>query len=40
MTNRQIQQQLDTFQDLITRSRAVINDGHFVDVSELEASAS
>ena len=40
MTNREIQQQLDTLQDLITTSRAVINDGHFVEVSELEASAS
>ena len=40
MTNRKIQQQVDIFQDLITTSRTVINDGHFVDVSELEASAS
>ena len=40
MTDRKIQQQLDIFQDLIATSRAVINDGHFVDVSELDASAS
>ena len=40
MTDRKIQQQVEIFQDLITRSRAVINDGHFVDVSELEANAS
>ena len=40
MTIKEIQQQVDTFQDIITTSRAVINDGHFVEVSELEASAS
>ena len=40
MTIKEIQQQVDTFQDFITTSRAVINDGHFVEVSELEASAS
>lgn len=40
MTTREIQQQVDTIQDLITNSRAVIAEGHFIDVSKLEASAS
>ena len=39
MTFREIQQQLDLFQDLIVNSHAIITDGHFVDISQLNTNA-
>ena len=39
MTIKKIQQQIVLFKDLITKSRAIIIEGHFVDISKLDANA-
>ena len=39
MTFKEIQQQLDLFRDLIVKSHAIITDGHFVDISQLDTNA-
>ena len=39
MTFKEIQQQVGLLQNLIVKSRAIIVNGHFVDVSHLDANA-
>ena len=39
MTIKKIQQQIVLFKDLITKSRAIIVEGHFINISKLEANA-
>ena len=39
MSVKKIQQKIDLFRELITKSRAIIIEGHFVDISKLDANA-
>ena len=39
MTIKKIQQKIDLFKDLITKSRATIIEGHFIDISKLQENA-
>ena len=39
MTFKEIQLQVDLFEDLIVKSHAILTDGHFVDISHLDANA-
>jgi hypothetical protein len=39
MTIKKIQKQIDLFKELITKSRAIIIKGHFVDISNLDTKA-
>jgi hypothetical protein len=39
MTIKKIQLEIELFQDLITKSRTMIAEGHFVDISKLDTNA-
>ena len=38
MIIKEIQKQVDTFRDLIAKSRITITEGHFVDISQLDSN--
>ena len=39
MSVKKIQQKIDLFRELITKSRAIMIEGHFVDISKLDMNA-